>query len=153
MTSALALPGLIHPHGGTIKARVYRGHWIGDCGNPYCGTAMRLEYGSGYLCTGDEDACGWAFDVEWPSLEDARKIVALLVHRPDRRNRNWYPHETPLDLMFENVANGIGHSTTPELGAAASQLVLDVAGDGPPVVQLFDEPLVIDAHPDLAIGA
>lgn len=152
MNSALAVPGLVHPHGGTIKARIYRGHWIADCGNPYCRTAMRLEYGSGYLCTGDEDACGWAFDVDWPSLADARVIVALLLHRPDRETRHWFPHESAVDLAMENLVHGIPHATTPELGAARSQLVLDARTDDVRVV-LLDEPVTIEAAARPELGA
>lgn len=137
---------LIHPVGTEIiKAEIYHGHWIGRCANPHCDTAMRLEYGSGYICSGDADACGWMFDVEWPTEETAQAIVAVLMYRPARKNRNWAQPETVLDLMFENSAHGVSMSDTPELGAARSYLALDVSGDGDPQVIVFDEPKTIDA--------
>lgn len=141
---------LVHPHAAQpVHARIEMGHWIVQCGTQYCRDALRMAYGDGFLCP----SCGIAQDVIWPAPDEARKIRELLRARPDWATRNWLPHETSLDLMFENVAHGITHATTPELGAAASRLVLDVSGDGQPVVQLLDEPVVIDAHPALAIGA
>lgn len=136
---------LIHPQGvNIIKARVYRGHWIADCGNPHCHTAMRLEYGSGYICSGDEDACGWAFDVEWPVEEDARSIAIMLAYRPDIQTRNWQQPETPTDLYFDNVAHGVSMNSFPEVGGIQSHVALDASGDGPPRVILLDKPAIQD---------
>lgn len=138
---------LIHPHGATvIKARVYRGHWIADCGNPYCHTAMRLEYGAGYICSGDEDACGWTFDVEWPDEEGARAIAILLSYRPDPQTRNWQQPETPTDLYFENVAHGVGMNSFPEVGGIQSHVALDATGSGDPRVVVLDRPAIQDVY-------
>jgi hypothetical protein len=133
---------------GVAYARANWGRWVADCSRPFCLNAHKVAPGvGGMIC----DECGHATEIRWPA--DTALIEELLLARPEPHTRNWHPGETALDLMFENVAHGIAHSTTPELGAAASRLVLDTAGDGDPVVRLLDEPLVIDAHPSLAIGA
>lgn len=127
-----------------INARIELGHWLAECGTPYCRNADRLEYGAGFLCA----ECGVAWDVVWPAPEVARQIVALLGYRPDWVNRNWLPHESVMDLLGENVLHGIEHTSTPELGASASTLWLDDNAQ----LHVLDEPLVIDAAPRLAIG-
>jgi hypothetical protein len=128
-----------------IEARIELGHWLAECGTPYCRNALRLEYGAGFLC-GD---CGLAYDVLWPAPADARQIVALLGYRPDWVNRNWLPSETVLDLLMENLIHGVKHTTSPELGAAASTFWLDTSAN----LHVLDEPLVLDAAQPLAIGA
>lgn len=143
-----ALTELVHPHAAApIYARIEIGHWLAQCGTRYCRDALRLEYGTGYLCP----SCGVAQDVIWPTPDDARRIVALLGYRPDWATRNWLPGESVTDLMMENFQHGIEHATRPELGAAASILVLD-ASSGRPTLRVLDEPLIIDAAPQLAIG-
>jgi hypothetical protein len=129
----------------TIEARIELGHWLAECGTPYCRDALRLEYGAGFLCP----TCGIAQDVVWPAPADARRIVALLGYRPDWVNRNWLPHESVMDLLGENVLHGIEHATSPELGASASTLWLDDNAQ----LHVLDEPLVIDAAQRPEIGA
>lgn len=127
-----------------VHARIELGHWLAECGTPYCRNALRLEYGEGFLCP----ACGLAYDVIWPAPGMARQIVALLGYRPDWVNRNWLPHESVMDLLAENMLHGVDHATSPELGASASTLYLDDNAQ----LHVLDEPLVIDAAPRLAIG-
>lgn len=139
------MTALIHMSArATIRARIELGHWLAECGTPYCRNALHLEYGAGFLC----GECGVAYDVLWPTPEIARRIIALLSYRPDWVNRNWLPHESVMDLLAENMLHGIEHATTPELGAAASRLWLDDNAQ----LHVLDEPLVIDAAPRLAIG-
>lgn len=133
---------------GTAYARANWGRWVADCSRPFCLNAHKVTPGAaGMIC----DECGHASEIRWPA--DTAVIEQLLLARPEPHTRNWHPGETTVDLMFENLAHGVSHATTPELGAAASRLVLDAAGDGPVGVRLLDEPLVIDAHPTLSIGA
>ncbi len=147
---------LIHPHGGVVDAYINHGRWVADCGNPHCHNARALAYGESFLCV-DElagDACGFAFDVAWPPLEEAERICAVLAYRPDRATRNWLPDETVTMLLIENMAHGIRHASSPEIGGAATQLVLDASGDGPPTVRVLDRPVVVDAAPEVhEIGA
>lgn len=142
------MTSLVRPHAPEpLKARIEGGHWLAECGPPvsYCRIGWRMEYGtSGFICPG----CGMARDVIWPPVADARRIVELLRYRPDWVNRNWLPHETPMDLLGENLLHGIEHTTSPELGASASTLWLDDNAQ----LHVLDEPLVIDAAPRLAIG-
>lgn len=154
--SSLILPGsgapaLVHPHGAKpIWARIEIGHWLAECGTPYCRAALRLEYGTGYLCPD----CGVAYHVIWPEPDEARRIIALLAARPDWATRNWLPElgETAETLVIENLAHGIDHAIYPEVGAAASRLVLDATGDGPVRLRVLDEPMIIDAAPRAGIG-
>ena len=142
--------GLVHPHAEKpVHARIEVGHWVVECGTKFCRDALRMEYGTGFLCP----TCGIAQDVIWPSPADVQRIVALLAARPDPMTRNWLPGETVQHLLVENLAHGIDHASYPELGAAASRIVLDASGDGPPALRILDEPAVIDANPALEIGA
>jgi hypothetical protein len=136
----------VHPSApAAIHARIELGHWLAECGTPYCRDALRLEYGSGFLCP----SCGVAWDVIWPDPATARQIIALLAYRPDWVNRNWLPHESVAALLLENLTHGVPHTTSPELGAASSRLWLDTDLN----LHVLDEPLVIDAAPRLEIGA
>jgi hypothetical protein len=147
MSSDLARPALIHPNAWQDPLpRVEWGHWVADCGNPHCHDAWRLhEYGQGWICP----SCHCANFPAWPDMATCQRVMALLAYRPDPANRNWRPDlgETVEWLLQENLAHGIDHCTTPELGAAASLLVLDVPESGPPTLRVLDEPLVIDAAP------
>lgn len=137
------MTSLIHPHAvAPIYARVEIGHWLAQCGTPYCRDALRLAYGSGFLCP----TCGVAQDVIWPTPADAHRIVELLRYRPDWATRNWLPNESPTYLLTENLAHGIDHASAPEIGAARSRLVLDATGADVRLLVL-DEPLTIDAAP------
>lgn len=153
MTGSLAVPDwgatLVHPHGAApIKARIEIGHWLAECGTAYCRTALRLDYGSGFLCP----RCGVAFDVVWPDADTVRGVVAMLAARPDWATRNWLPGESVEYLMIENLAHGIDHAVYPEVGAAASRIVLDASGDGPVDIRILDDPMIIDAAPRARIG-
>ncbi len=141
--------GLIHPHGGVINAYINHGKWVADCGNPHCHNARALDYGQDFICIDEVhgDACGFAFDVAWPPPEEATRICAVLAYRPDRATRNWRPDETVTMLLIENMAHGIRHAHSPEVGAAATQLVLDASGDGPVQVRVTEDPIVVDAAP------
>lgn len=143
---------LIHPHGGTVAAYINHGRWVADCGNPHCHNARALAYGQNFLCVDDVhgDACGFAFDVRWPAPEEATRICAILAYRPDRSTRNWLPGESATVLLIENLAHGIRHANTPEVGGAASHLVLDASGDGPVVVRVSETPVLVDAAPEVA---
>jgi hypothetical protein len=137
--SDLAVPGVAY-------ARVNWGRWLADCPAPYCRSALELQPGEqGMICWD----CGAACDVVWPA--DTALITELLAARPDPITRNWEPAEPINHLLVENLAHGIGHASTPELGAAASRLVLDASGDEVRL-RLLDEPLIIDACPARAIG-
>lgn len=161
MSSDLIRPVLIHPNAATRPVpRIEWGRWVADCGNPHCHHAWLLHengdehapaiYGQGWICPG----CGCANDVAWPDMDTCRRVVALLSYRPDPATRNWLPErgEDVTWLMSENFSHGIDHATTPEVGAAASLLVLDVAGPIP-VLTVLDEPLVIDAAPRPELGS
>ena len=143
---------LIHADAGLVTtARIEYGHWLADCPNPHCDSAMRLEYGSGYVCDG-LGGCGQAAAVDWPAPADAQAIVRLLALRPAARNRNWLPHETPAILAFENMAHGLNSATTPEVGAARSDLVLEIPDVGDPRVVVLEQPVTIAAAEPRQIG-
>lgn len=134
------MTALVHPHAAApVHARIEIGHWVVQCGTLYCRDALRMKYGDGFLCP----SCGVAQDVIWPDPDTALKIRELLRYRPDWATRNWLPGEDLNWLLTENLVHGIDHSTSPEVGAAESRLMLDATGDNVRLV-LLDEPITID---------
>ena len=88
------------------QARVEGGKWIADC--PFCPSAQVVSpLDPRFLCAG-ADGCangqvGGAFaTVAFPRAEMCAEIEAVLLARPDRNVRAWYPHETVADLEAQN---------------------------------------------------
>jgi hypothetical protein len=98
-----------------LVAIVYmnRGWWVAMCPMPYCdhaeyfGVSDRGEVGGltpDYMMC---PVCTKAWPVKWPAPELREGVEQLLSDRPDVTNRNWLPHETLADLMWENTIHGI----------------------------------------------
>lgn len=89
--------------------------WVADC--PFCPSAeqiwpqgLRRMEGVPYPfgIVGGTLHCGHTGQtcpVVFP--EKAPEILEVLRHRPYKRNRNWFPHETVADLRRENVEHGV----------------------------------------------
>jgi hypothetical protein len=96
-------------------ARVNMGYWVASCPRPFCMGAEHFggrlnglgmaELGglteTGFTCK----TCGLQCPSVWPA--ERREIERILMERPNPRNRNWEPHESPFILIFENVRHGI----------------------------------------------
>jgi hypothetical protein len=64
-------------------------------------------------------------------------VERLLLMRPDPSTRNWWPHETLHDLMFENGAHGVFDSA-PEMEPGTVKLSVNDFGiqtDNLPVLE------------------
>jgi hypothetical protein len=112
------------------EAVVYRNRdwWVAMCPGPYCdnatffGVSERGEVGGltpEYMMCG---TCGGAWPAKWPSADMRHGVEQLLADRPDVRNRNWLPHESLADLLWENLEHGV----LPAGGRAA----IEAAGEG-----------------------
>jgi hypothetical protein len=90
---------------GTVWARINHGRWIADC--PHCSGALVVSRTDPYFwCPACRMAqSGWQA-VKFPG--EADEIEAVLMKRPDKRTRNWYPGETVEALERENAEHGIG---------------------------------------------
>lgn len=78
------------------------GKWLIRCTN--CGNAPAVAPTFALACCFE---CGAIYEgVSLPP--DAAAIAALLVQRPDRHTRRWYPSQTLDELRAENAAMGIG---------------------------------------------
>lgn len=88
----------------TNKARAYVnfGRWIADCPMD-CGSALALQGGQGMFHCPE---CNYMAEVEWPNNADA--IWQQLMHRPAKRNRNWFPSNHQLALR-----SGSPHGQSP----------------------------------------
>lgn len=93
-------------------AYVNNGRWVARCTRPGCMSAEAAGprddgRGDGGLHRDHFECseCGWRCDVEWPA--EIERIERLLAQRPLRVNRNWMPGEPVLDLVAENVMNGL----------------------------------------------
>lgn len=96
--------------GEPVHAFINHGMWLAFCPHLPCRSALFVsKVDRVFLCTNVEceDQC-W-HEVIFP--EDHLKIEAILLERPDRRNRNWNPDETLDDLREENEAHGIVSAT------------------------------------------
>lgn len=98
--------------GKPLLARVWNGCLDVEC--QYCPEAMVYEPGLPFFCT----RClmrqngGFAKSVQvpdgYPDDDPWRMIETILLQRPRRTTRAWYPHETAFDLLVENAEHGIG---------------------------------------------
>ena len=90
-----------------VYARVNHGRWIVDC--PACPSAQIVQPGdTSFVCLSLDPLCpayGEVVEIAWPPVW--RAIEAILAHRPNKVNRNWYPWETLADLRAENLAHGL----------------------------------------------
>lgn len=102
------------------KARVYAGDWIADC--PVCNSAAKREVDDPVWTCQD---CDTAHEVVWPSQEMRYGVARLLMLRPVRHNRNWFPWETLHDLLAENVAHGIGPAEGEAMSIIGGTITLD----------------------------
>jgi hypothetical protein len=136
---------------GAAYARANYGRWVVECPQtrPFvCRDALQMHPGDPlFVCP----TCDTRADIVWP--QDVAMIEELLMARPDPATRNWEPGETTTWLLTENLAHGVEHAVSPELGAASSRLVLDASGAGPVSIRMLDEMLTIDAAVRPEIGA
>lgn len=85
-----------------VEAHASWSRWAARCGLCPWGTDLRRL--TPYIeCL----FCGTVTEVIWPSDSMMDAVERLLMMRPDPSTRNWFPHETLHDLMFENGAHGI----------------------------------------------
>jgi len=93
-------------------AYVNHGRWVADCPDQECHgaedtlpspiTGVIGLNRHRMICTN----CGRTWPVEWPMTADM--IVAVLMQRPRKDNRHWWPWESVEDLLVENMTHGFG---------------------------------------------
>lgn len=93
---------LVHASQGAVAAEANMGRWIVRCS--LCPAAARPPFHTPAVqCY----ACGTVTEIVWPSEQMRRGVERLLMMRPNWANRNWLPHETLTDLMWENGQHGV----------------------------------------------
>jgi hypothetical protein len=96
------------------NARINHGIWIADC--PNCIGAEAVDYDNRrffcFNCKNDY-ADERPIRVIFPPKKDRLQIQAILMFRPDHRNRNWFPYETIEDLSQENIKHGLNPGYDP----------------------------------------
>lgn len=96
-----------------LVARVHQNMWIVDC--PDCGSAAMCWFDddSGaahpFMC---DNCLNNSVDNRWrpvaaPTAAERRGIESVLQARPVPQTRNWYPHESLVDLIDENLAHNL----------------------------------------------
>lgn len=111
------MPSVLAPRDGTTRAYINHGRWIVEC---QCGNAVeavpdpathQIKIGQKrYRCepwgaeAHPDGFCGAEYTVIWP--RNAKRIVAVLSHRPRRSNQNWLPGESVALLIAENLEHG-----------------------------------------------
>lgn len=111
MADLVILPNQID---ASIKAQaeVWQGQWVVKC--PWSGVAhagLGLEDGDLnsplFMCCScwNQLVGGKVIEAEYPA--DWQVIEALLVKRPDGRNRGWIAGQTVADLQAENALHGV----------------------------------------------
>lgn len=89
------------------SAHVNHGRWLVAC--PFgCGEHQHAsETDRRFFCftCRNQPVGGVSVPVVWPDERD--QVEAHLLARPSERNRNWWPHEAPVDLARENTLHGI----------------------------------------------
>lgn len=103
LLSGKAAPPRVWQSAGVALARINWGRWIADC--PVCSGAMVVSRKDPWFWCPECGQSGWR-QVEFP--ENADEIEEILVKRPDKRVRNWFPGETVAQLEAENSGHGIG---------------------------------------------
>lgn len=114
-----------------LLARIHDNKWIVDC--PDCGSAAMVWFDEQspdnahpFLC---DNCLNNSVDNRWravtaPPASERRALESVLQARPVPQTRNWYPHETMLDLIEENTARDLPVSK----GATFRQALPDVEG-------------------------
>lgn len=136
---------LVHVSQGTVAAEVNMGRWIVRCS--LCPNAVRPSFGTPAFTCG----CGTVTEIIWPSEQMRQGVERLLMMRPNWCNRNWLPHETLHDLMYENGGHGI-FDNLDQLGLEVSpgQSLLSVTDTG---IRADHLPQLMSSPTRRAVGA
>lgn len=101
----------------TLRARAFvsHGRWVSVCPDANCNNAEEVHPWAGYVCghrqcqSADRETtfvcsnCRLMAALEWP--DNAQEIWAALLERPRWENRNWYPEDHELALLW-NLPHG-----------------------------------------------
>lgn len=94
--------------GVPIAARINHGRWIMDC--PYCSGAEMVDPDDKrFFCLHCfmEENLNKPRPVTFPPKPQRLAIERVLLLRPLKINRNWFPGETIAELKQENIDNGL----------------------------------------------
>lgn len=119
-----------------VEAHANWGAWAAKCDRcPWGGRLQRFT--PSFECP----FCGLFNEVIWPSEEMVKGVERLLMMRPDPSTRNWWPHETLHDLMWQNAEHGVLDSYKPlfdEVKPGTALFILDdysIRTDGLPMLK------------------
>lgn len=89
---------------GTVRAHIHRDSWVVDC--PHCLGAMIVDDKEPiFWCVDCHNAGndGFPYKVDFPHQAE---VEALMAMRKNPQTRNWYPGETIVDLIEEQIEHG-----------------------------------------------
>jgi hypothetical protein len=97
---ALAGRGIRPADVGTVTPYVNDSRWVADC---VCGSGMACSPGVDRTTCVE---CGSRYVIAWGDEAERSDVEAVLLARPNWRNRHWRPGEKVADLVAENAAHG-----------------------------------------------
>lgn len=98
-----------------VPVLMNHGRWVAACPRPGCGNAEGFGrcddgtvgglLGTSFTCRPTHGGCGFRCGVAWP--DNVEDLEMLLLARPARGTRNWFPGEDASELLRENIEHGL----------------------------------------------